>query len=154
MKRSRAVPLTLVASATSLAACSGKQESLQCVERGTNRVVAESLCVATNAPTNPTPVTGDSTRVARSGGGIPPIFLWYYGGRMASGLMSGGGYAPLAGRRYQSPGGLAFRPGQGWSRTRSVGGGSAVGAGRSSRPSGTVRGGFGGIGAGRSGIGG
>lgn len=151
MKRSRAVPLTLVASATSLAACGGKQEPLQCVERGTNRVVAESLCVATNAPTNAAPLPADSTRVARSGGGIPPIFLWYYGGRMVSGLMSGGGYAPLAGRRYRSPGGLAFRQGQGWSR---VGTPSAVGAGRSGRPSGTVRGGFGGIGAGRSGIGG
>jgi hypothetical protein len=152
VKRSRAVPLTLVASATSLAACGGEKESLQCVERGSNRVVAESLCVATNAPTNPTPVAGDSTRVARSGGGIPPIFLWYYGGRIASGLMTGGGYAPLAGRRYQSPAGLAYRQGQGWSRARSVGGRSTVGGG--SRPSGTVRGGFGGIGAGRSGIGG
>jgi hypothetical protein len=153
VKRSRAVPLTLVASATSLAACGGKQEPLQCVERGTNRVVAESLCTATNAPTNAAPVPADSTRVARSGG-IPPIFLWYYGGRLASGMMSGGGYAPLAGRRYRSASGLAFRQGQGWSRARSVGAPSTVGAGRSNRSSGTVRGGFGGIGAGRSGIGG
>ena len=149
MKRSRAVPLTLVASASSLAAC-GKQEPLQCVERGTNRVVAESLCVATNAPTAATPAVGDSSRAVRhAGGGIPPVFLWYYGGRMASGLMTGGGYAPLAGRRYRSPGGLAFRSGQGWSRARSVGAPSGSSAGRS-RGAGTVRGGFGGIGAGRS----
>lgn len=148
MKRSRAVPLTLVASAASLAAC-GRQETVQCVERGTDRVVAESLCTATNAPTTGAPAVGDSGRVARAGG-IPPIFLWYYGGRMVSGMMGGGGYAPLAGRRYRSPGGMAFTPGQGWSRARSVGAPSGSSAGRS-RGTGTVRGGFGGIGAGRSG---
>ncbi len=148
MKRSRAVPLSLVASATSLAACS-QQEALQCVERGTNRVVAESLCTATNAPTATGPAVADSGRVVRQSGGIPPVFLWYYGGRLASGLMTGGGYAPLVGRRYRSPGGLAFRTGQGWSRARSVGAPSGSSMGRS-RGTGTVRGGFGGIGAGRS----
>ncbi len=133
MKRSRAVPLTLVASATSLAACGGERESLQCVERGTDRVVAESLCTATNAPT----VADTSDRARTTAGGIPPLFLWYFGGRAVSGIMSGGGYAPVAGRRYASPGGFAYAPGRGITR----------GAARAT----PARGGFGRTGAGRVG---
>jgi hypothetical protein len=151
VKRSRAVPLTLVASATSLAACGGQEaESLACVERGSNRVVAESLCTAANAPTVNTPASSATPGGIASGtthaGGIPPIFLWYYGGRALGGMMNGGAYAPLDGRRYRSSGGFAYAPRTGITRSSSRGGGfgSRVGGG-------TTRGGFGGIGAGRAG---
>ena len=144
MKRSRAVPLTLVASATTLAACGQEPESLACVERGSNRVVAESLCTAANAPTVQTPAPGTPGATTHAGGGIPPIFLWYFGGRAIGGLMNGGGYAPLSGQRYRSPSGLAYNRG-GWTRgSPNRVGGSRIGGG-------TTRGGFGGIGAGRSG---
>lgn len=144
------MPLTLVATATSLAACGGQDDSLACVDKTTNRVVAESFCTRTNAPTVQTPAPTGTGTPAVSAGGIPPIFLWYYGGRVLSGIAQGGGYAPITGRRYRSPGGLAYGGG-GWSRARSVG--SGVGFGSRARVGGTSRGGFGGIGAGR-GVGG
>lgn len=150
MKRSRAVPLTLVATATALAACGEQEESLACVDKNTNRVVAEALCASTNAPTVQTPAPGGAGGVTSSAGGIPPIFLWYYGGRMLSGIAQGGGYAPIGGRSYRSPGGLAFNRNQGWSRGRA--GGNGV-FGSRARAGGSSRGGFGGIGAGR-GVGG
>lgn len=146
MKRSRAVPLTLVASATALAACS-RSESMQCVDRGTGRVVAESLCTATNAPTATTPAAGTTTGHA---GGIPPIFLWYYGGRVLNGLVSGGAYAPLAGRSYRSPGGYGYDRRNGLAYVGGAGARAGAGAVRGGRSTPTARGGFGGIGAGRA----
>ena len=150
VKRSRAVPLTLVASATSLAACagSGATEPLRCVDQATRQVVADSLCrTAANAG-----AAGDTVQRRAGGAGISPFFLWYFGGRVANGLVSGGSYRPIDGRRYQSPTGIGYSSGRGW-RT----GGGAVGAGNgigSARPGGSVRGGFGRTGAGRGGFGG
>ena len=148
VKRSRAVPLTLAASAASaaaLAACS-QTETMQCVDKATGRVVAEANCERTNAPTSAAPAVGSGTATTQAGG-IPPVFLWYYGGRVINGLVTGGAYAPLAGRSYRSPGGIAYDRSGGFSRvgtgTRSVGG--------TSRITPTSRGGFGGIGAGRVG---
>lgn len=150
MKRSRAVPLTLVASATSLAACAGAgpSEPLRCVDQATRQVVADTLCKPGDVAAA-RPVVGDSARVRTGGSGISPFFLWYFGGRMVNGMVQGGGYAPLNGRRYQSPSGVRFTPGRGWS-----GGAAAAAAGRSTRSGSSVRGGFGRTGAGRGGFGG
>jgi predicted small secreted protein len=153
VKRSRAVPLTLVAASAALSACA-QRETMQCVDKSTGRAVAESLCVATNAPVN----AADTVRT-RQAGGIPPIFLWYFGGRMVNGLMSGGAYRPLPGRQYQSPTGYRWNR-DGILRTPR---GAVVGAFGGARaapgsPSGTfgrstptARGGFGRIGGGRFG---
>jgi hypothetical protein len=150
VKRSRAVPLTLVASATTLAACAQEPETLACVERGSNRVVAESLCSAANAPTVNTPAATATPGAPAGGtataGGIPPIFLWYFGGRALGGIMNGGAYQPLDGRRYRSSSGFAYAPRTGITRSTSRGGNANGRIG-----GGTTRGGFGGIGAGRAG---
>lgn len=138
MKRSRVVPLTLVATIASAglaAACGPRQEPLHCVQPGTSRVVADSLCR-----------TGNGATRAGGGGFYPSPFLWYYGGRVAGGLVSGGGYQPLAGRSYRSPGGIRYAP-PGAGRV----GGFSAGRSRSGAVS---RGGFGGVGAGRGAFGG
>jgi hypothetical protein len=79
------------------------------------------------------------------GGGFPlgGVFAWYYGGRIVQGLVTGGSYAPVAGRAYRSPTGFVT----GRSGGRGFGGGAARAQGRS----GVSRGGFGSTGAGRVG---
>ncbi len=128
MKRSRAVRLTLVASASSACAspAATPSQALHCVERGTNRVVADSLCDAARVASNGGrtgafgATSGSSGDFGASDGsralagpghaysGTPYVapFLWYYGGRVASGFASAGGYAPLGDARYRSPGGF------------------------------------------------
>lgn len=182
MKRSRAVRLTLVASAS---ACAGPapapQQTLHCVDRGSNRVVADSLCEAARLAANGGPsgsfgdaaggasgefgadtaprrgavAAGGADRGAydggyRSGPLLSP-FLWYYGGRVASGFASAGSYEPVEGARYRSPSGYTAT---GSARrgffARAFGGRGS--AGRASAGRGAVaRGGFGSTGAARGG---
>lgn len=145
MKRSRAVRLTLAASASTAAAnaaagCAGPApaaEALRCVERGTNRVVADSLCDwsrvasgygasgsfgATSGSSGDFGAMdprasrdGNAYRGGHGGGAFIAPYVWYYGGRVASGYASAGGYAPLVGARYRSGAGFvatgASRPG-------------------------------------------
>jgi hypothetical protein len=127
VKKSVAVPLTLVATFAAAIACSSSPEERQCVD-AQDRVVPDSLCA--RAERERPGSTGASTSVARGGSGMGGAFLflpyrYYYGGsrRGLGSVVTGGGYSP-----------------------RTSGGFSA---GRS----GTSRGGFGGIGSGR-GIGG
>lgn len=155
MKRSAAVPLTLVTAATAgaLAACGrARAEPLNCVESASGRVVPDSLCAAAGAA-RPTTATGPAAHAGS--GGISPIglFGWYYGGRVISGLVRGGSYAPAVGRSYRSPtgaflGGAATRTGQ---PVRPSIARPSVGSPRPSFGRRAVRGGFGGIGAGRVG---
>lgn len=162
LKRSAAVPLTLVAAAAATgapAACASEPpaESLNCVETTSGRVVPDSVCRAAGA-VRPTDAAGRTVAGAPaaqdgSGFGISPVglFGWYYGGRVLNGLVSGGSYAPVAGRSYRSPsgsflGGAATRgraPVRPSIRTPA---GALTGVGRPS-----VRGGFGGTAAGRAG---
>ncbi|HEY0780372.1 MAG TPA: hypothetical protein VGD56_20615 [Gemmatirosa sp.] len=171
MKRSRVVHLTLVASASSAAAsvpsaCAApgaSADALHCVERGTNRVVADSLCdrarVAQNggrtgafggANGGGNGSSGDfggpgdlaAGRGIIGGSGVPPAFVWYYGGRIASGLASAGGYAPREGVAYRSPGGFAMSGGRARGFFGRFGGGG--GAGTEAEGHGAIsRGGFG-----------
>jgi hypothetical protein len=128
VKKSVAVPLTLVATFASAIACGSSPETRQCVD-GENRVVPDSLCA--RAEQAHPGSTGASTSVARGGGIGGAVFSlpyrYYYGGARGGlgSVVTGGGYTPHAGR-----GGIF-----------------------SGRRSGTARGGFGGIGGGR-GIGG
>ena len=148
MKRSRAVRLTLAASASSatlaaLPGCSGRQQdAMHCVERGTDRVVPDSLC----GP--PTTASRDVDRRTVTGGypggygGYAP-YLWYYGGSMDRGFMRSGAYAPLRGSFYRSSGGYSSgRSGAG------AGVGDAAFTGHETAPHGGVfRSGFGATGA-------
>jgi hypothetical protein len=164
VKRSAAVPLTLVATAAAgaLAACSRTPEAepLNCVESTSGRVVPDSLCRAAGAAAPTAAAQGTPAAREGSGGfGISPIglFGWYYGGRVISGLVRGGSYAPMVGRSYRSPtgsflgagatrGGAPVRPSiASPANARS----STFGRPSAGRPS--TRGGFGGIGAGRAG---
>lgn len=153
MKRSAAVPLTLVTAATAgtLAACGARAEPLNCVESASGRVVPDSLCAAAGAA-KPGTTVAPATHVG-SGGFSPGFVGWYYGGRVIGGLARGGSYAPAVGRSYRSPtgsflGANATRAGE--AVRPSVARPSAPGARPSfGRPS--ARGGFGGIGAGRVG---
>lgn len=149
MKRSASVPLTLVTtlSAGALAACGGRAEPLQCVDRATQRVVPDSVCARAGVSRDAAaPATGASTGTATAthGGGFPlgGVFAWYYGGRVVRGLVSGGSYAPLEGRSYRSSSG--FVTGRGGTR------GPVFRSAPSAR-SGVSRGGFGATGAGRFG---
>lgn len=166
MKRSAAVPLTLVATAAAgaLLACRPGQEPepLNCVESTSGRVVPDSLCRAAGAARPAAGASGGTAGHAGSSGGFyPGFFGWYYGGRVISGLVRGGSYAPVAGRSYRSPTGSflgagatrsggAVRPSLGSpANARTSTGGSSFGGSSVSRPS--ARGGFGGTGAGRFG---
>jgi hypothetical protein len=141
MKRSRAVPLSLVATVATvaLAGCSGPQ-TMRCTDSG-GRVVADSLCrTAANA------AEGTGAEGTRAGGGFyPSPFLWYFGGRMARGYVSGGSYQAVPGRSYRSGAGITYRTPGGTSGGRVSGG---------ARSGGVSRGGFGATGAGRGGFGG
>jgi hypothetical protein len=128
VKKSVAVPLTLVATFAAALACGSSPEERQCVD-AQERVVPDSLCA--RAERERTGSTGASTSVARGGSGIGGALLflpyrYYYGGsrRAIGSVVTGGGYSP------RRAGGLF-----------------------SSGRSGTARGGFGAIGSGR-GIGG
>lgn len=127
---------------TSLAACGGP-EPAHCVERGTGRVVPEAQCAGAGVSSDEFGGAGDSVRTQRSGGFVPGFFMWYYGGRVVNGLVSGGRYAPTPGVRYRSPSGM---------RTLSVPRSGGTGS-WSTRPAGSAvsRGGFGATGAGRFG---
>ncbi|GJG84870.1 hypothetical protein tb265_00510 [Gemmatimonadetes bacterium T265] len=124
MRRSRAVRLTLAASApaatvagaTHCAAPGPAPQALHCVERGTNRVVADSLCNASRVASDgvrsgtfgaPAGSSGDfgaasAPDVRSHGTSFVAPFVWYYGGRVAGGIASAGGYVPGAGARYRS----------------------------------------------------
>ncbi len=178
MKRSQAVRLTLVASASSAtvggaAACSradAPADALHCVQRGTNRVVADSLCDRARAATNggrtgafgapgSSGEFGASSDAGASHGGVATSgdrrgygpgygsgygapFLWYYGGRVASGLASAGSFEPHAGTSYRSPAGYTSLG----ARARAFFGRGAGSPGSAAR-SGISRGGFGATGA-------
>jgi hypothetical protein len=151
VKRSAAVPLTLATTltATALAAACGPREqaeALQCVDKTTNRAVPDSVCARAGVrPGDPNAPAGTTAAAPTHSGGFPlgGVFAWYYGGRIVQGLVSGGSYAPLAGRSYRSPSGFVAGP----NAVRGRGGFGGASAGRA----GTTRGGFGGTAAGRSG---
>ncbi len=186
MKRSRAVRLTLAASATASAAapsaCAAPSaraaDALHCVERGSSRVVPDSLCDAARRtaagaasgtfgePAGASGAFGDSGKGTRAvtgqrpgsygGGSNLPFFLWYYGGRVANGYASAGSYAPSEGVRYRSGAGYAAtgtaRRGF-FSRVfgNRAGGGFGGGAERGGAARGGIsRGGFGSTGAGHA----
>jgi hypothetical protein len=152
VKRSAAVPLTLATTLSAgalAAACAQRpqEQAMQCVDKTTQRVVPDSVCARAGVA----PASGaanDTARgaVARHGGGFPlgGVFAWYYGGRIVQGLVSGGSYAPIAGRAYRSPSGFVAGP-------ASVRPRSGAFDNRSSGRSGVSRGGFGSTGAGRVG---
>lgn len=149
MKRSAAVPLTLVTtlSAGAIVACAPRAQPMQCVDKTTQQAVPDSVCaragVTPGAANGTTAATG--TGAVGHGGGFPlgGVFAWYYGGRVVQGLVSGGSYAPVAGRSYRSPAGFVAGPNA--ARSRSAAGNAARGR------SGVSRGGFGATGAGRAG---
>ncbi len=155
MKRSAAVPLTLAAttlSAGALAACGPRQEPMQCVEKTSGRVMPDSVCAragvtpgsAQTGAAPGAPGVQQQPGVYHGVSPIPALFAWYYGGRIVNGLVSGGSYAPLAGRRYRSTSGFVTSPRPGF--------GGRPGFGNASPArTGTSRGGFGATGAGRFG---
>jgi hypothetical protein len=139
-------------SAGAIAACAPSAEPLQCVDKTSQRAVPDSLCVRAGVSpgdaTTAGPAGSEAGAVHRGGFPVGGLFAWYYGGRIVRGLVSGGSYAPLAGRAYRSPSGLVA----GTARGR----GGAFGANRGASPSrsgrsGVSRGGFGATGAGRFG---
>lgn len=154
MKRSAAVPLTLVTtlSAGALAAACGAErtQAMQCVDKTSQRVVPDSVCARAGVtPGAASGATGTAVAPAAvaHGGGFPlgGVFAWYYGGRVVQGLVSGGSYAPVTGRSYRSPAGYVAGPSG--VRGRGNGGFRSTSSGRS----GVSRGGFGATGAGRAG---
>lgn len=177
MKRSRAVHLTLVASASSAAvgaaaSCAGPapaREALHCVERGSSRVVADSLCEgsrvasgygrsgAFGAATGSSGEFGgpEAATTHGTGGSYMSPFLWYYGGRVASGFASAGGYVPREGARYRSSAGFvasgAARRGFFGRTFGGAFGRSASSPGIAGRAGAVSRGGFGATGAGHGG---
>jgi hypothetical protein len=98
VKKSAAVPLTLVASFASALACAGP-EAKQCVD-DQQRVVPDSLCVL--AERQQPGSTADTTRVASHRSGLGPgalLFIpyrYYYGGsrRGIGSVVSGGSFRP------------------------------------------------------------
>jgi len=153
VKRSAAVPITLVTtlSAGALVACAPRAEPaqpMQCVDKTTERVMPDSVCARAGV-TPGAGGAGGTTAAAPGavghGGGFPlgGVFAWYYGGRVVQGLVSGGSYAPVAGRSYRSPAGFVAGPNVARGRNGTLGNGARA-------RSGVSRGGFGATGAGRA----
>ncbi len=148
MKRSAAVPLTIATTLSAgalAAACGPREQSMQCVDKTTQRAVPDSVCARAGVTPGATGTGTAAPGAVTHGGGFPlgGVFAWYYGGRIVQGLVSGGSYAPVAGRAYRSPTGFVARP--------NVAGGRGGFGNASPARSGTSRGGFGATGAGRVG---
>ncbi len=118
---------------------------MHCVERGTNRVVPDSLCGPATATTDASGQRVTSTGHVGGYGGYAP-YLWYYGGGMQRGFMRSGGYAPMRGSYYRSSSGFST------GRSGSVSGGEHGASVHGGTTGGGVsRGGFGATGSGHAG---
>lgn len=177
MKRSRRVPLTLAASTGAAVACAGSAppppEALRCVERGTDRVVADSLCNAARLAAGGAADGGASGSFGAPGGtagefggpgdsarGLTGTHAGAYGGGHAGGgpyfspflwYYGGrvaGGFARAG--SYEPLAGARYRSNAGYVATGAGRGGGFFSRGSGGR-GGVSRGGFGGTAAGRAG---